>query len=168
MTALATTYKDWQALTQRLNACAIGWQPQALVPMCVTVNQARLTADEALTFMADACADQGWCQQPSALLSLPADAQRATQQVPLLAEGVRSGHSWKLRHLNGDIWLLVHVDYQKAVTVEDATHLAEQVSHLSHHGRKAELGYLRLWLLDDDGKPQLDMAILETVAGGTQ
>lgn len=166
MTQLVRTCHDWQALTQRLQALDIGWQPQALVPIKVEVAQQHLTAEEALAYMAKACSDQGWCQQPSALLKLPASAEQV-QQLPLLAEGAREGHSWKLRHLKGDNWLLVQVDYQQQVSAESATHLAEPVSHLSHHARDAQLGYLRLWTLEGN-KPVLEMAILVAFSGGKQ
>ncbi|MGS2743862.1 hypothetical protein ACU6TU_09715 [Halomonas sp. LS-001] len=166
-TTLSTTHQDWQALTQRLQALKLGWQPRALTPMAVEINQQALTADQARAFMANACGDRGWCQQASALLSLPVDAQQATQQLPLLAEGVRSGRSWKLRHLQREFWQLVEIDFRPAASTEEATHLAEAVSHLSHQAKDASLDYLRLWSLEGD-KPVLEMAILETVAGGTQ
>lgn len=168
MTAmLSTTYQDWQALTQRLQVLELGWQPQALTPVKVDIKRHSLTSQQTMAFMADNCGDQGWCQQASAMLPMPIDEQQATQQVPLLAEGVRPGHSWKLRHLQGETWQLVEVDFQPAAIAEDATHLAETVSHLSQQGKDARLNYLRLWSLEGD-KPEIEMAILETVTGGTQ
>lgn len=164
---LSTTHQDWQVLTQRLQGLDLGWQPQALTPVTVGIKRHSLTAPQALTFMADNGGDQGWCQQASAMLPLPIDERQATQQLPLLAEGARPGHSWKLRHLQGETWQLVEVDFQPAASVEEATHLAEAVSHLSQQGKDARLNYLRLWSLKGD-KPVLEMAILENVAGGTQ
>ncbi|MGY4878183.1 hypothetical protein ACLUEY_09890 [Vreelandella aquamarina] len=164
---LSATHQDWQALAQRLQALELGWKPQALTPVAVDINRQSLTAEQALVFMADACGDQGWCQQASAMLTLPIDAQLATQQLPLLAEGVRPNHSWKLRHLQGEFWQLVKIDFRMAANTEEATHLAEAVAHLSQQGKDACLNYLRLWSLQGD-KPVLEMAILENVTGGTQ
>lgn len=168
MNAVINTYQDWQALSERLQECGAGWQPQPLMPFKVGITRARLNKTEAMAFLASVSSHAGWLQQPSQLMTLPADETRVAQQPPLLAEGVSAGVSWKLRHLHGDEWQQTLVDYQELSTAQGATHLAEKVVHLSHHARDAKLHYLRLWALDDQHKPCLEIAILEGFAGGKQ
>lgn len=168
MNALTNTYHDWQALSERLQQCDAGWKPQPLTPVKVNITRARLNKTEAMDFLASVSRHSGWLQQPSQLMTLPADEVRIAQQPPLLAEGVAADVSWKLRHLHGDEWQQTLVNYQVLPSAEGATHLAEKVVHLSHHARDAKLHYLRLWVVENQYKPCLEIAILEGFAGGKQ
>lgn len=165
MTALTTIHDDWQALVQRLQQCELGWQPTALIPVRVNIQQQRVDSAQALAFLMSVSGHHGWLQQPSAVLTLPAEQQDVARQLPLLAEGAVPGQSWRLQHLHGETWQQTRVAYECLPSCEGATHLAERVQHLS---RKEPLHYLRLWALDAAGKPSLEMAILETFAGGKQ
>lgn len=99
-------------------------------------------------------AAQGWLMLTDALLQLP-NAETLPLSTPLQGEWQVSGSSWQLRYLCAEQgWRLDQYTVSDSDQVNQATHLAEPITHLKADGL-GHIRYQKLWAIENDrnGEP---------------
>lgn len=166
MTDIQQTQQDYTAAVEALMALEAGLELTSLHPVVVSVETEQLdgnTVADSIRLLAPNA--QGWLLYPSHLCVLPRDRDQLPKQPLLQAELTANQKSITLRHLGHHIWqkTVVHI---RASDTDTATHLAEEVQHLSVNQQLQKLNYKKLWQIEEKGSPRLAMSCFTGFEGG--
>ncbi|MDP5133911.1 MAG: hypothetical protein NWQ54_23750 [Paraglaciecola sp.] len=167
MNVTAELLNHFQQFTDDLAQLGLGWVPKTLKPVVVKTQSHRLTREQVQAELITKVNSSGWLLLPSQKIDFPTTAAQITAQNPLEGEGFAENISWQLSYLGDETWLWCEHQVIAAL-VEQATHLAEDVQHMSTESNSKKLCYLRLWKPSNtvDEQPSLDMAIFIGFSGG--
>jgi hypothetical protein len=156
MTALLTLNEQWQALAEEIARAGMGWLPASLRPVKVSQQQRILSRDELAPLFAQIEQAEGWLLLTGEVVQLPATIDPSSSV--LQAEACIEGKTWQLRYLGGSRWCCQEFTFDYC-DADEATHLAESVTHMLATGTPGCLCYQALWHISPDAAPRVQAAI---------